>query len=390
MLTILQNLSFTFNGGFYTYLLGICSVLGLFQLKFKRSIIAVSLAIVCLFVGHGSAQAETRTISLLMINTGQKINVTYKIDGRYVPAALKKINRVVWDWRAKESTRMSPKLIDLLWELHRDLGSKREIRVISGYRSPKTNAMLRRKSKGVAKKSNHMRGLAMDVRFPDVSVRTLREAGLLKRAGGVGYYPRSRIPFVHIDVGTVRHWPRMKQTELAALFKRGKPQGGYRTISPNNAIAAKTSPKNQPNRVAPKRIVVASAPKPERAPAYNLFVPTKPLTAPKLRPSISDPELLTQQILLASIFADEEDGDILSLDDLFLPDDVTTKLAAKGDLSFFPSRDFPQLEFLEAPISIGLSESDAYRLLNQKNNRFIGAFQKISYPSLVVQPFRKG
>lgn len=359
--------------------------------KFTSAILAAILMLTAW--GATSVYAETRTITFLMINTNQKLTVTYKVNGRYVPAAMAKINRVVWDWRAKQSIRMSPKLIDTLWELHRDLGSKREIRVISGYRSPKTNAALRRKSKGVAKKSNHMRGLAMDVRFPDVSVRTLREAGLLKRAGGVGYYPRSRIPFVHIDVGTVRHWPRMKQSELTALFKRGKPRGGYKTITASTAVASKSPSKVKPVRTAPTRIVVASAPKPQRAPRFVPFAPTKPVASPglpTLRPQLSDPELLTQQILLASIFADEEDGDILSQDDIILPDDITTNVASKGDLSFYPVRDFPELEFLEAPISIGLSENDAYKLITQKTNRFIGGFQKISYPDMSIQPFRKG
>ena len=364
------------------------------HLQLKSKLMAVFILCLAIFIQMGAqqAQAETRTISLLMINTNQKITVTYKINGRYVPAALKKINRVVWDWRAKEATRMSPKLIDVLWELHRDLGSRREIRVISGYRSPKTNAALRRKSKGVAKNSNHMRGLAMDVRFPDVSVRTLREAGLLKRAGGVGYYPRSRIPFVHIDVGSVRHWPRMKQSELTALFKRGKPSGGYKTIRASATLASKSLSKKS-TLTAPKRIVVASAPKPAKRPSFEPFVPSKPINSPgspRLKPSLSDPELLTEQILLASIFADEEDGDILSLEEFLLPDDVNSKTSTKQDLSFFPSRDFPKLEFLEAPISIGLSETDAYRLLNQRTNRFIGGFQKIGYPSLALKPFSRG
>ena len=362
------------------------------HIQLKSKLTALLILICALFIQIDNAQAETRTISLLMINTNQKITVTYKINGRYVPAAMQKINRVVWDWRAKESTRMSPKLIDLLWELHRDLGSKREIRVISGYRSPKTNAALRRKSKGVAKNSNHMRGLAMDVRFPDVSVRTLREAGLLKKAGGVGYYPRSRIPFVHIDVGSVRHWPRMKQSDYVALFKRGKPSGGYKTIQASATLASTSTGKKSP-LIAPKRIVVASAPKPSKRPNLEPFVPTKPISspgAPRLRPSLSDPELLTEQILLASIFADEEDGDILSLDEFLLPDDVNSRTSTKQDLSFFPTRDFPKLEFLEAPISIGLSNTDAYRMLNQKSNRFIGGFQKIAYPDMSVQPFRKG
>ncbi|MCJ8324857.1 MAG: DUF882 domain-containing protein [Rhizobiales bacterium] len=367
------------------------------QLQFnaKAGLLPTALFALLLLVQMGASHAiaETRTISFYMINTAQKLTVTYKIDGRYVPAALQQINRVVWDWRAKESIRMDPKLIDIIWELHRELGSKREIRVISGYRSPKTNAMLRQQSKGVAKKSNHMLGLAMDVQFPDVNIRTLREAGLLKRAGGIGYYPRSRIPFVHIDVGTVRHWPRMKSAELAALFKRGKPFGGYKVTpqSQSTTIASKTSKTPQGNNFATQRIIVASAPKPEKRPGLPDFAPTKPLTSPgsgKIKPSISDPELLNEQILLASIFADEEDGDILSLAENLWPDEVTTKLSGKQDLSFYPIRDYPDLAIYEVPISIGLTNNDAHRLLNQNSNRFIGGFQKIPYPSLTVQPFR--
>lgn len=366
--------------------------------KFKVMLSAWLIGLLFIAASATMVQAEARTISLYMINTQQKLTVTYKIDGRYVPAAMKKINEVVRDWRAKESIRMSPKLIDTLWELHRDLGSKREIRVISGYRSPKTNAMLRARSKSVAKKSNHMLGLAMDVRFPDVSVRTLREAGLLKRAGGVGYYPRSNIPFVHIDVGSVRHWPAMKQSELAALFKRGKPFGGFKTISASTSLASKSISKTPKPRVIPKRILVASAPKPVKRPNLSIantpsFIAAKPLSSPgfpQLRPSISDPELLNEQILLASIFADEEDGDILSLEENFLPDEVISNLSAKSNLSFNPLRDFPNLAIFEVPISIGLTNNQADKLLNQQTNRFIGGFQKIPYPSMDIQPFSKG
>ncbi|NRA87560.1 MAG: DUF882 domain-containing protein [Rhizobiales bacterium] len=363
--------------------------MGLLRIIFTTNYrVVISIALTCLLFllcTPSKAHADTRSISLYMINTKQKLTVTYKVNGRYVPAAMKKINNLLRDWRANQATRMSPKLIDLLWSLHRELGSKREIRVISGYRSPKTNAMLRRKSKGVAKKSNHMRGLATDVYFPDVSVRTLREAGLLKRAGGVGYYPRSRIPFVHIDVGNVRHWPRMKSSELAALFKRGKPYGGYKRkpVSQRVVVALKTTSKSRGGKVSkPIRKAVLKVSKPTRRPQYPIVAQNIPQISPnlpKLRPSISDPETLSQQILLASVFADEEDGDILSLEENYLPDEITTNLSAKKDLSFYPIRDYPDLELLEAPISIGFSESDAASLLANVPIGLIQTFNKSAY-----------
>ncbi|MFM6282681.1 MAG: DUF882 domain-containing protein, partial [Dolichospermum sp.] len=108
------------------------------------------------------------------------------------------------------------------WETHRQVGSQDAIHVVSGYRSYETNSMLRRRSKAVAKNSQHMLGKAMDFYLPDVSVNAIRDVGLRMQRGGVGYYPTAYTPFVHLDAGSVRHWPRMSHDQLARLFPSGK------------------------------------------------------------------------------------------------------------------------------------------------------------------------
>src|SRR5437868_5943109 len=117
---------------------------------------------------------------------------------------------------------MDPHLIDLLWEVHREVGSKEAIWVVCGYRSPETNSMLRRRSSGVAQFSQHMLGKAIDFYIPGVSLEQLREAGLRAQRGGVGFYPTSGSPFVHMDTGSVRHWPRMPEAQLAGVLAKGQ------------------------------------------------------------------------------------------------------------------------------------------------------------------------
>lgn len=165
---------------------------------------------------------RTREISIHNIHTKDTITVTYKRNGRYVPAAMKKINWVMRDWRRNKPTTMDPKLIDLMWEMHTELGSRKPIHLISGYRSPKTNNMLRKTRGGQARRSRHIVGKAADIHFPDVPIKKLRYSGLIRERGGVGYYPTSAIPFVHVDTGRVRHWPRMGRYELALLFPNGR------------------------------------------------------------------------------------------------------------------------------------------------------------------------
>jgi uncharacterized protein YcbK (DUF882 family) len=190
-----------------------------------RQAISLVLPAAILAVGLQSlapADASERRMRIYSVNTGERIDVIYKRDGEYVPSALKKIDWITRDWRRDEQTRMSRDLIDLLWEVHKQVGSKKPIHLISGFRSRKTNNMLRRTKGGQARKSQHILGKAVDVHFPDVPVKRLRNAGLIRQHGGVGYYPTSSIPFVHLDVGRVRHWPRLPRRELALLFPSGK------------------------------------------------------------------------------------------------------------------------------------------------------------------------
>ncbi|NJR13728.1 MAG: DUF882 domain-containing protein [Phyllobacteriaceae bacterium] len=169
-----------------------------------------------------AAQAETRTLKLYYVHTNERAEVTFKRNGRYLSDGLKKANHMMRDWRRNEPTKMDPKLLDLLWEVYREAGARDYIHIVSGYRSPATNSMLRKTRGGQAEKSQHMVGRAVDFFVPGVKLSKLRAVALKKQAGGVGYYPRSGSPFVHIDTGNVRHWPRMSRKELVAVFPNGK------------------------------------------------------------------------------------------------------------------------------------------------------------------------
>ncbi len=182
------------------------------------------------------AEGETRTITLHHIHTGEDITITYKRDGRYDEAALKKLDWFLRDWRRGEATDMDPRLIDLVWEVQRESGTKEPVQVVCGYRSPTTNAMLRRRSEGVARYSQHILGRAMDFFIPGVPLEAVREIGLRLARGGVGFYPESGSPFVHMDVGGIRMWPRMTHEQLVHVFPDGrtvqipidgKPLAGY-------------------------------------------------------------------------------------------------------------------------------------------------------------------
>ncbi len=168
------------------------------------------------------AEGDTRTVSLHHIHTDEDITITFKRDGRYDDAALEKLNWFLRDWRKSEATKMDPHLIDLVWEVQREAGNKAPIWVVCGYRSPATNAMLRHRSAGVARFSQHMLGRAMDFYIPGVDLEHLREIGLRLARGGVGFYPTSGSPFVHMDTGSVRMWPRMTHEQLVRVFPDGK------------------------------------------------------------------------------------------------------------------------------------------------------------------------
>lgn len=183
-----------------------------------------------------SAESDTRTLSFHNVHTGEDLTVTFKRNGRYDEAALKRLNWYLRDWRKSEEVKMDPHLFDLLWEAYKDTGATQPINVICGYRSPSTNAMLRARSSGVAQGSLHTHGQALDFFIPGVPLAKIREVGLKMQRGGVGFYPTSGSPFVHLDTGTIRHWPRMTRDQLVKVFPNertvhvpsdGKPLAGF-------------------------------------------------------------------------------------------------------------------------------------------------------------------
>ena len=152
----------------------------------------------------GIKDTGCRTLALQALNTGEKLKVDYWVDGDYVQDALSGIDRVLRDHRSGEVHRIEPKLLDQLNDLQSRLELSSGFQVISGYRSPATNAKLHEKSSGVASKSLHMLGHAIDIRVPGCALDRLHQTALAMKAGGVGYYPKSN--FVHVDIGRVRHW----------------------------------------------------------------------------------------------------------------------------------------------------------------------------------------
>ncbi|HET6161879.1 MAG TPA: DUF882 domain-containing protein [Dongiaceae bacterium] len=149
-------------------------------------------------------QSGVRTLGFVNAHTDEKILVTYWRNGVYDKGALTDINYALRDFRTGDVASIDPNLLDLLVDLHRRTGSRKAFQVISGYRSPKTNALLASASSGVAKHSLHMEAKAVDIRLYDVALSDLRQSALGMKAGGVGYYPKS--DFVHVDTGRVRQW----------------------------------------------------------------------------------------------------------------------------------------------------------------------------------------
>ncbi|CAI9418477.1 hypothetical protein ANOBCDAF_04265 [Pleomorphomonas sp. T1.2MG-36] len=222
-----------------------------------------SAAALAIFASAARA-ADSRTLDLYNVHTKERLTIVFKKDGRFVPSALNELNRFLRDWRRNEATRMDPRLFDTVWELYRKSGSRQPIQVVCGYRSLATNNMLRSRSSAVAKHSQHSLGKAMDMNIPDVSVDKLRMIAVQMQNGGVGWYPSANSPFVHIDVGSVRAWPRLNRTQLVGLFPDGKtahipadgkPLPGYQQAlaelqrekgtSPNIAMASADSPSSK-------------------------------------------------------------------------------------------------------------------------------------------------
>ncbi len=171
-----------------------------------------------------AASTGDRTISFFHIHTQERLTVTYKKGGRFVPEAMKQINWIMRDWRKNQAIAIDPNTIDLAWEMHEELGSREPINIICGYRSHDTNELLRKTVGGQASQSQHITGKAIDITFPDVPLKRMRYSALIRERGGVGYYPTSGIPFVHVDTARVRSWPRLPRYELALVFPSGHTQ----------------------------------------------------------------------------------------------------------------------------------------------------------------------
>lgn len=149
-------------------------------------------------------QATEKRLRFYNAHTGERLNVCYCANGRYLSDALLSINYILRDFRTGEVKPIDPRLLDTLHSLSRKISRRCTFHIISGYRSPATNARLRRKSRNVAKNSYHMYGKAVDIFVPGYRLSKLRRRALSLKAGGVGYYPRTG--FVHMDVGPVRQW----------------------------------------------------------------------------------------------------------------------------------------------------------------------------------------
>jgi uncharacterized protein YcbK (DUF882 family) len=182
------------------------------------------------------ADGDTRSLTLLHTHRNETATITYRRHGRFDAEGLDQLNAFLRDWRNDKTTKMDPRLFDVVWEAYRETGSRAPIQIVSAYRSPETNAMLHRRSRAVSEQSQHMLGKAMDIRMPDVEIGKLRATAMRLQHGGVGYYASEA--FVHVDTGSIRAWPRMTQDQLARLFpdgktvhlpSNGKPLPGYQT-----------------------------------------------------------------------------------------------------------------------------------------------------------------
>jgi uncharacterized protein YcbK (DUF882 family) len=278
----------------------------------------LGLTTLLLMLGAGSvhdatALNETRTLSFHHTHSDEDLTVTFKRDGRYDEEALNQLNHYLRDWRTQEQTTMDRHLFDILWEVYRDVDGKKPIQIVSSYRSPATNAMLRRRSSGVARFSQHMLGHAMDFFIPDVPLEQIRFAGLRLQRGGVGFYPTSGSPFVHLDTGSIRHWPRMTHDQLARVFPDGRtvhipsdgnPLTGYELAradierrggddasimsGPRSLFAALFSFKSKSNDDEDEGTSAAEKPAPARLIASAASVrPAEPVPVPRAKPTIA-------------------------------------------------------------------------------------------------------
>jgi uncharacterized protein YcbK (DUF882 family) len=145
-----------------------------------------------------------RALRLYNTHTGESLRSIFWAEGQFIPEAMHDINKLLRDHRNNQVAQMDPQLVILLDRVSAQFGDQHVLHVISGYRSPQSNALLHERTSGVAKHSLHMDGKAIDVRLPGVDLRALHKAAMAARGGGVGYYADSQ--FVHLDTGRVRYW----------------------------------------------------------------------------------------------------------------------------------------------------------------------------------------
>jgi uncharacterized protein YcbK (DUF882 family) len=153
-----------------------------------------------------SGKGDIRVVSLVNPRTGDKLTSVYWVEGKYIPEVLAEIDHLMRDWRVEQKRKIDPGVIDIMAASHKLLGASEPFTLFSGYRSPRTNAMLRRESRGVARNSYHMKGMAADLHMKSRSVTQIARAAASLNCGGVGRYSRS--DFVHMDCGPVRSWGR--------------------------------------------------------------------------------------------------------------------------------------------------------------------------------------
>lgn len=177
------------------------------HLPCRRRFLAYSSGVAASLILPGAFAHTTpreRTLSFQNLHTGEKLSTVYWAEGDYITDSLKDIERILRDHRTGDKHPIDPHLLDILTAVQHKTETNKPFQIISGYRSPKTNNMLNSTSSGVAKRSLHMLGKAIDIRIPGYDLHQLRRAALSLKAGGVGYYAKSN--FVHLDTGRVRHW----------------------------------------------------------------------------------------------------------------------------------------------------------------------------------------
>jgi uncharacterized protein YcbK (DUF882 family) len=178
-------------------------------LRNRQFVVSIILTLLLVSVGgvsQGNLVNDERQLSFYHTHTNKRLDIVYARDGAYIPAALEEINKFLFDFRTGDKAQMDPELLDLIYDVRQALNSDATYQIVSAYRSPKTNEMLRGRSEnsGVAKNSQHVLGKAIDVRLEGVKTSTLRDTALAMQRGGVGFYEES--DFVHMDTGRPRSW----------------------------------------------------------------------------------------------------------------------------------------------------------------------------------------